>query len=287
MIIGHSRPILPSWSVSGTGAAILSSTTQLADGHPKTKTKFRWLSGTQSSLTSILRLRMEWGTPLVPRLTALLGTTLPVGLYTTTRWRRASDPFGTFPYAPTSLNDNQRIKAGPRNERRRWELLAPGADACVGVEYAFLNNVSGSVAISASAEFFINEIGVFAADEVDIDRAWTLETIDPTVKEYEAVQNADNYGYPYRRLKCKFPLEPLDDVFGTASDNREALLAKIDRGQVCAYVPRYRIDGVFDENLFHRTAIMGAATELPDFSHNSGDYFTSTQMTVVENAIPT
>lgn len=285
MIVGHSRPLLPTWSINGTGAAILSPTTQLDDGRPDTKTRFRWLSGAQSSVTSILRLRLDWGTPIVPRLIGIVGTSLPVGLYTTARFRRASDTLGTYPYAPTSLNDNQRIKEGPRGERSRWEVLAEGATPVLGCEIAFLNNVAGSTAIAASAEFTIGEVAVCAGTDIAPAVGVEIDTIDPTAAEFSwSRQPYAEPGSLYRQLQ--FELATDDETeWRTVYD---PLLAKMDRGQTCAYVLRHlNQSGVFDENLLHYYAMLGISTRLPSRTHLARDVFRSGQVTVVEAPIPT
>lgn len=61
MIIGHSIPA-STWTVSGTGAALLAD--QFANARPDTLSRLRWLSGAQTT-SSVLRLRAEWTLSLI------------------------------------------------------------------------------------------------------------------------------------------------------------------------------------------------------------------------------
>lgn len=273
MIVGHSRPKGVTFSIDGTGAAILSPTAELTDGRPDTVTRLQWLSGAQSSVTSILRLRMDWPIALVPRVVGLFGTSLPDGLYTTVRFRRASDTIGTYPYAPPSLNDNQRLQTDPRGLRSRIELLAPGASPVLGCEFAFLNNVGGVATIPASALHTLGDLAVCAGTDVDIEPGWSIEPVDAP---------AQKYSWPYRRFTWQPRTSEIGDVFGTTAGDLETLLARLDNRDHCIFVPRHTHNGVFSGTLLHRLSIFGYATDLPKITHSAGSLFASGQCVVTD-----
>lgn len=286
MILGHSQPEGVVWTVDGT-AAILSPTDWLMDNRPDTLCRFSWITGAQTTL-SVTKIRAEWPNAITPRAVSMLNIKLPDGLLIRTNWRRSSDPAGTYPYHPTSYNSNQRSIMGPRGEVTRWELLAAGADPCVGMEIELVNNVNGLVGVTAGRVFEIGDIGIWQGNEFEIDRKWGIGWTDPTSARFDSFnQPHPTLGFPARTFKWKFPLEWFDNIFSPASTSLESLIAKMDRGQVCAYIPRYTDDGVFNEHRLHRTAMIGMATDLPDYDHEAGQYFSNTQIVVKEIPIPT
>lgn len=290
MIVGHSLPT-PTWAVSSSslsGAAILSPSSALSDRRPDTPTRMQWMMGTPVS-THKFYLRAEFLPAFVPGLIGVLNPSLPADLLVTAAFRRSSDTPGTYPYTPTMYQPGgQRIVEGPRGEKTCWLMVAPGADPVVGVQIEFWNNVDGHVAVASEAKFTVGEVVICPTMDVEIDRRWTLTTIDPTTTQYDPWrQPVVQPGTPYRRLTFQLPPEDIDDVFGSATDARERLLAKIDRGQSCVYIPRTEVDGVFNTAMMHRTAMLGVATDLPAFTHEAGPMFTSSRFTVNESPIPT
>lgn len=291
MKIGHSRPVGGIWSLSGTGAAFLTSTANLADGRPDTVDRLQWLSGAQST-SSVLRLRCEFDDAIVPGMVGISNCSLPVGTLIRARYRRASDPVGTYPYNPAAQNEGQRLIQGVRGERTWWVVLNPGATPVKGVEYQFENNVGGSAVIPASSTFELGDVIIVATDEVVIDKDWSDEWVDPTVTDFSwSRQPYSKPGTPYRVLNFQLPLRHQKKYFGDATApsllDYEELVAKLDRGQRCVYVPRWQNpDGTFAEGLLHRTARIGIATKLPKFNHRAGPNFDSTAFTVIESPIP-
>jgi hypothetical protein len=287
MKIGHSRQKTGTWSASGTGAAILTDAGLLVDGRPDTLTRFRWISGTQT-LTSVTRIRLDWATGFVPGLIGLSNLSLPAGTLISTRYRRSTDGAGTYTYNPTVYNGGQRIVEGPRGERTWWLLLAAGADPIVGIEFQFWNNVNGVVSIAASSTFDVGEAIICPTSDLVIEAGWTLETIDPTTADFSrSRQPYLDPGCPYRQLQFTPAMRRQADVYGGSND-LEQLLAKMDRGQVCAYVPRWQDGaGAFDAQMLHRTAMIGVATKLPRISQRAGTWFVAGGATIVESPIPT
>ncbi len=273
MIIGHSRPTAATWTVSGTGAAILAD--QFDAGRPDMLSRLRWLSGTQTT-ASVLRLRADWTTAIVPGLLHLAGGGLPVGTKIEVAWRRAGDAAGTYPYLPAAWANPQRVVAGIRGERLCTILVKPGATPAVGCEVRIYNDVSGSPAIPASAEILLGAVIPCAATEVDIDADWSIDLVDPTADNPTAL--------PYRSLSFAWAADDQETILGT----RAQLLARIDRQRRSVYIPRH-LDaaGQFDVLMTHRTALIGMLGKPPGARHATGPYFTSSVGNVTEVPVPT
>lgn len=293
MLVGHSRPTGIAWSISGTGATMDLPPGSLDDGLPDTVAAFTWLTGTQNT-GSVLRLRGNWSGAVVPRIIGLSNLTLPAGTKITAAFRRASDGAGTYPYVPAPLNASglQRTQEGIRGGRSAWLAYAPGLSAVVGVEFQAWNDVSGVAAIPAGASFVLGEACVFAGDDLPIAKDWSDEWIDPTMAAFSlSRQPYADVGLPYRRLDFKMPLTTQSRVFGDPSApsalDYERLLARMDRGQTCLYVPRMRDEsGAFSSHLLHRTARLGLATKLPRMDHQTGRWFAGAGGSITEVPIP-
>ncbi len=288
MLIGHSR-VKPAWSVDKNTAGgmpqILSPTNVLADGRPDTATRFKWMTGTPGSGDK-LYLRGEWGGAIVPSLIGILNPSLPVGLLITVSFRRSSDSPGGYPYQPTMYQvGGQRIVAGARGERTAWLVAQPGAQPVVGVQIEIWNNVNGNAAVASGAEFSIGDVCICAGTEVFPAGGVTINTIDPTAEGFSwDRQPYTSPGVPYREMQLELSTK-VESEWRTVYD---PLLAKMDRGQICAYVLRYKnAAGVFNTDLLHYYAMLGIATRQPSRTHLARDIFKSGQITVVESPIPT
>lgn len=278
MIIGHSRPAGITWSVSGTGAAIVSPTDQLTDDRPDTLTAFTWLTGTQNT-SSVLRLRGDWTSgAIIPQLAGLSNISLPVGTKIQVAFRRASDPAGTYPYAPTMYNATQRIVGGPRGEKTAWLVPSDVATPVVGVEFQIYNDVNGVASIVAGQQFWIGEAVVCPVIDFCPAQKPSIEIIDPTTFKPTIP------GIPFRRLNFAIRTDDQSKYIGDYA----RLIAKIDRGQSAVYVLRWKNpDDTFSADLLHAHAFIGKATKLPSAQHESGALFSSGVCTVDEDPIPT
>lgn len=286
MFVGHSRPSGGTWSVSGTGAAILSDASNLEDGRPDTLTAMRWLSGTQNT-SSVFRLRYDWTSgAIVPRLVGLSNLSLPAGTKVTASFRRAGDTAGTYPYTPTAYNATQRIVEGPAGERTAWIMLPDGATPVVGVEIQIWNDVNGVASIPASQQFTNGEAWVSGGTDVPIATTPTMTTIDPTVTNWST--NNQPYtvpGTPYRQFQ--FALATAN--IATWRNVYAPLLAKINRGARCFYcVSLYdRPGAAFSAEALHADGLIGVSTALPQRKHNQVGIWDSGTCSVTESPIPT
>lgn len=280
MIIGHSIPA-STWTVSGTGAALLAD--QFANARPDTLSRLRWLSGAQTT-SSVLRLRAEWTGAIVPGLIYLAGGDLPAGTKVTVAWRRPGDSAGTYPYTPAARNSPQRVVRGPRGERTCAIVLEAGASPVVGCEISVWNDVDGVAAIIADSTITLGAVLVCAADEVSIDSDWSDTTVDPTITSASGTRAIyPTPGIPYRELSFAWVPDEQSVILG----DRAALVAKLDRGQRAVYIPRY-LDAAaaFAPTLAHQTARIGVMAKPPSVKHAAGPYMTASAATVIEVPVP-
>lgn len=287
MIIAHSRPIGIVWTVSGSGASIDSPTEQLDDGRPDSVTAFTWRDGTQNTSTQ-WKLRAEWeasNEAIVPGLVGLSNIDLPVGTKVVVAFRRASDTVGTYPYSPTGYVSFQRIVEGPSGERTVWLAFQPGASPVVGCEISIFNDVNGVASIIASAEFTIGEAFIGAMEEVCPALQPTEDAVDPTVTSF--TWNNQPYplpGVPYRTLQLN--LRTANEL--TWINSYKSLMAKINRGQSCAYALTFRDRaGNFDPVRLHANMMIGIATKTASHRHIANGFWDSGQISVTEAPIPT
>lgn len=288
MIIGHSRPSGTTWGTSTSGTTAYTARAGLVDDRPDTTERFTWPSGTQNT-SVFLRLRGIWPTAFVPGLVGLSNVSLPAGTKVIARFRRADDPAATgaggFPYAPMMYADTQRIIEGPRGDRSVWFVVQPGAEQVVGVEFQIYNDVDGSATIVAESTFTVGEAVACPVFNIDISDKPSIDNIDPTVATFSG--SGMPYvapGVPYRQLNFRFINDNQTTYFGGQIPQ---VMAKIDRGQSCVYVLRWRDpSGALSPELLHATALIGVATKLPTFQHEAGPLFSSGQVVVRESPIP-
>lgn len=284
MFVGHSRPS-GTWTISGTGAAVVSGIDNIDDGRPDTLTALTWLTGTQTT-SSVLRLRCDWTDAIVPRLVGLSNITLPAGTKITASFRRASDTAGTYPYTPTAYNATQRIVEGPAGERTAWIMLPDGATPVIGCEIQIWNDVDGSASIAAATPFYIGEAWVSAGDDVKIATQPQIQPVDPTASNWSTTNQPYTVpGTPYRQFQFSLAT---DSVTGWRLIYAP-LLAKINRGQRCFYcVSIYDAPGQpFSVDALHADGMIGVCTTLPSKRHNQVGIWDSGTCSVTESPIPT
>lgn len=285
MFVGHSRPS-GTWSISGTGAAIVSAPENLDDGRPDSVCALTWLTGTQNT-SSVLRLRLDWTSgAIVPRLVGLSNITLPVGTKVTASFRRSGDPPGDYSYTPTAYNGTQRVVEGPAGERTAWILLPDGATAVIGAEIQIWNDVNGSASIVAAAPFYIGEAWVSSGTDVPIAINPQIQPMDPTVNNWSTANQPYTVpGTPYRQFQ--FSLVTSDAQ--TWRNSYAPLLAKINRGQRCFYCPTIydRPGASFSADALHADGMIGLCTTLPSKRHNQVGIWDSGTCSVTEIPVPT
>lgn len=152
MILGYRTPItLPTTGITYTGPS-LTSLSGLKDGRPGTLTLLEW-AGTPA-------IRASWDSAIVPRVAAIINTSLPAGVDVAVGLKRPSE---AYDYALQSA----QIVNLPNGERGCVVVFPAGLDPCDGIEWAF----SGSE-MADEDEFSVGELWVSAGAELCIRSAW-------------------------------------------------------------------------------------------------------------------
>lgn len=280
MIIAHSHPKNPNWTLFGSGSAFLSPV-QLGE-LPDQVTAIRWLSGTQN-IQSVLHIRANWLKPSVPGLVYLANTSLPVGTRIEVSYRRLLDISG-YPYNPPAYNHDQRIVEGARGERTCALLMRPGADPVIGCDIRIYNDVNGQPEIPASEVFTIGALMICPVTFTGIQPGWSVEQIDPTSINWSTKRSPYVVeGLGYRDLKFSWCLDSEEVMFTDVN----FIEARIDRGQRAVYIPRWTdASGEFSPAVLHRHAMIGVANKLPVKKNEKGPYFKPAEINVTEAPIP-
>jgi hypothetical protein len=152
MILGYASPItLPTTGISYTGPA-LTSLAGLKDGRPGTLTVMEW-AGSPA-------IRASWDAPIVPRVAAIINTTLPAGVDVAVSWKTVG---GGYDYETQNLQVAE-LPNGERGLIARWPA---GLDLCDGIEFA----LSGT-SMADEDEFTVGELWASPGVDLCIRSTW-------------------------------------------------------------------------------------------------------------------
>lgn len=286
MRIGYGRPQNVTWTVSGSGAAILSSTAELDDDRPDTLTALRWISGTQNT-SSVFRLRADWTSRQRVGVVGFSNLLLPAGTKITAAFRRFADPSGTYPYTPAMLATQQKLFAGIHGERTAWLLPVIPTPDIVGVEFRIWNDVNGASPIVASSTFHAGEAWI--SDSVDLCPDVRPSIVRPMTTTARRFNGASYPLADLPRRESSFALRKASQrsYFGSTGADLESIIGHFDQGQVGLFILQtHEASGAYSPQLAHRYAIIGDASSLPTLSHSERRRWESSTMTIVERPIP-
>lgn len=193
MIFSYNRPsdLVP--ALSGT-AAWLSDDVGLAlvDGKPNVKSRLSWITGTQTTSSETV-ISGTWATAIVPRVAALIGVSLPIGMVVTVDfYQSAAWGYSSVTTAVVKMdNGTNGILV----------ILPIGLYAVTGVRFHLKNNVSGSTVMAAGASVDIGQIWVGSSPTYQIIRSVQDELVDPSVRHRTLGQQVyTTKRLPYRTL---------------------------------------------------------------------------------------
>lgn len=284
MLVGINRPQDITWAVSGTGASIDTSAAALTNGRPTSLTSFTWLSGAQTT-SSTLQLRGTWSGAITPRVVAVLGCSLPAG--TNIRVTGSNDGGSTWAVdldPDVTGADEQRLTQLPSGARVAWFRLPAGITAIDGIQISLINDVDGVASIAASTEFTLGEVWVSDAAEYAIRRDIASGIVVPTPGERSFI---GGQGYAveqleYRRWQVSICPVSHDLALDHASMDLDRLRYALSRRQRCAVLPMRGAPGcgtaaLDDASTIQRTAMFGWATDLGDIRMvENGNVYTMT-----------
>lgn len=233
MLLSYNRPESIAWSLLGTGAAFLTSSSRLTNGRPNSPTRIQWLSGTQTT-SSVLTLRCNiTGDEQSIRMAGLVGTTLPVGTKVVCK--------RLFSLSWTD-SQQQRVIERPDGVRVVWFYFDPLTYPYRGFEFEIYNDVNGSADILADSTFDIGEAWAGEASE------WCIRPTYQSDREQFSKYKQSLGGQPFRVTRrsanvSQLEFTPLDydSVFDAVqyTDDGAVESAPIDyvRAQILGYSP--------------------------------------------------
>ena len=173
MILGYRSPItLPTTGITYTGPA-LTSLAGLKDGRPGSLTVLEWAGSPV--------IRASWDVPIVPRVAAIINTTLPAGVDVAVSWKTVG---GGYDYETQNL----QIVELPNGERGLIARWPDGLDLCDGIEFA----LSGT-SMADEDEFTVGELWASPGVELCIRSTWA----DGRTRNGEGISiNGSLYQFP-------------------------------------------------------------------------------------------
>ncbi len=230
MLISYSRPSPITWSLTGTGAAFLTSSARLDNGRPTSATRLQWLSGAQTT-ASVLSLRGDWGfdEQIIVGAAGLIGLTLPVGLRIVCSLKFA----GFWIYRTTEGVVVERADG----VRVAWFTFPVNVLSVPvqGVQFSIYNDVGGVVSpVAADSDFEIGEVWAGISSE------WCIRTTYQSDRNDFSKQKTSINGQPFptrRRASSISNLEFTPVIYGSAFGSVGTTSFKSIRAELLGYQP--------------------------------------------------
>lgn len=278
MLIGYGQPSNVTWTLSGAGTAWLGDGTPaaLTDGKPARVARFRWLSSTPA-LTDNVVLAGHWSTATPIRLIGLLGLkNVPTGLKVEIRGQRVGDATPSFVLGGNALT--QTVARDPNGSYSLWIVADSANPPLMGVEVRFFNNVGGTTIFTAVSTIDIGEVAIMSAVEIDHERGWSMEVVDPSINAITLGGQLNTVKrVAYRRLNCRFTPQALTAVRANGLANGmdlQQLESALRGSSRCCAIPRWKgAGGMIDSAELHRTALYGFAASISGTEHMAGPWY--------------
>ena len=185
------------WLSDDAGAA-------LVDGAPNVKSRLSWITGAQTT-TSETVITATWGTAIVPRVAALIGVSLPVGLKVTIDFQDA----GLFGYNSVTT----AVIAMDNGTNGVWVVLPEGLDAVTGVKFHLVNDVAGATVMAAGDAVDIGELWIGSSPTYQVTRNVKDDLVDPSIRNRTLGQQVyTTKRLPYRSMSFDMIRVSDDDV---------------------------------------------------------------------------
>ena len=284
MLIGHSMPPVTACNFIGSGAGNAWLTADgyaaLFDGKPARAARMRWRNDAAPSIAHAVIVSMTFASAFKPRIVALLGLTCGAGVKVEIRNADAT------PLGGTSLTS--RTVQFADGSVGVWVVL-DGTVSTSGLQLHIFNDRNGAPWATSATALDIGEVVAMPAVDVEIQRDWTDELVDPTQSAMtRGAQVVSSRRQAYRRLEVALTAESAARVRAGGLEGgmdwhrlRAALLG--DRRMVA--IPRWRTPGgAVDGAEINRTALYGVA-RMGAAGHLGGDFY-GTSMAVQEVPAP-
>lgn len=252
MLIGFGQPAGAATVAGGTAINLGA----LTDGRPSSVARVHSDAG-------LVRLRLGWASPAEIRIAGLLGLSCAAGTPVRLVGRRAGQDEFDAPLGGNSAL--QPVIALSDDSLAAWFIVDRGL-ALTGVQFE----------IEAS-DFDAGELVAMPAVEIGHQVGWSLESVDPSVRERTLGSGLNVVARrPYRVLRADMtPLRAAEVRAGGLGGGMdlERLRHRLSGGRRVVAVPRWGAGtGVLDVGELHATALYGQAA-LGAATHLGGDYY--------------
>lgn len=289
--LGHKRPSSVTWTVSGTGAAIVSDT-RLDNGRPADYTRIRFVSDDPPATTDYLAIRGTWATEITPKIGCLLGLgaislegspeayeayDFPTGVKVEIYGKRAIDANYDYPLGGNALT--QDVVKIHDQTKCCWWVFADDLEPIIGVEIRIYNDNGSEVTwANSTVHVDVGEIGIFEAIEIGVKPGYSWRWVDPTERKRTLGSQSHRVARrPYRAGEFEIAPAPHAEAFGatiTSESDWQTAAWNLSRDNACAMVLRPTdYAGVLDEIALHRESVFGECSRVGDLSHAGVRHF--------------
>ncbi len=241
------------------------------DGKPARKARLQWAAAGAPTITDYVQVDLTIAATSL-RVCAILGlTSVPAGAVVHVYGKRAGDAGVTWDFGGQNQATVVQFADGTYGA---WFVLPAGAAAVTKVGFRFYNNVAGATWATAATSIDIGELVAMPAVEVLIDKGWTQQLVDPSIRSATRSSTpVANVRTPYRVLGCTFSPSPSGEAvvrFGGLANSMDwdKLAAALAGDARCIVMPRWA-----DTARINATAQYGICSGIGPTQHVSGPFW--------------
>ncbi len=287
LLLGYAMPTVLSVSYAATqsGGGFLGATSDgLTDGIPARKARLQWMSVAGNTSDHIRVSILLNGANVALRAVCVLGLTLPVGV------RVQIDLISGHAGLNIVAQISSRAVRFADGTVGAWFVFPANVASANRCDLLIFNDVSGAASIAAGTVFDIGEVAAMPALQIEIEREWGDERIDPTESELSRDSQPLSVGrQSYRRYEMTLVADSAAAVRGGGlaggMDWDKLRAALLGDARVMA-IPRWQTPaGAVDAAALHATAVYGVG-RLGRVTHLGGDYYNAPMTFQEAPAIP-
>ena len=271
MLIGYSTGEIPEIANIGGpfGGRFLNGTQGgLVDGIPARVARLIWFT-TAGNTSTTLSIPTLFAQERNNRIAAVLGLSLPVGTLMRVRLKNASTTVVAF--------IDQRAVRFSDGSTGAWFVFPFGTPASKFADLVIFNDVNGSALIAANQVFDIGEFAVMPAVDIELERGWSFENIDPSERERSRDSQLNEVARPpYRSFEGRLVAHEFNQAYaGGLADGMDLqkLAISMSAGGRAIAIPRWLATAnTPDQNQINATATYGAG-RLGKIEHLGGIYY--------------
>lgn len=275
MLIGYHVPAQPTVAIYAPGGGWLTADggSACVDAKPARRARFAWRTNAPA-LADFCSLYVDYTQTFVPRVGCLLGLRgVPDGVLT----QAVGVQPGGATYILGGNGAGQRTVRFPDGTVGLFWVFGAAELAISDFELRFYNDRNGATWANAATIVDVGEVAVMPAAEVEHQRDWSVELIDPSETSFSrGAQPGTSQRQAYRRMSCSLTADAVAAVraggLANGMDWEQLGRAMLGDRRVIA-IPRWRTPaGAIAVSEVQRTALYGLG-RLTTTGHLGGDYY--------------